>query len=101
MTLETQAAFREHGHARRTVDKDMEAAHRVIRRFEAAGFSLAAVTAQALTEGVVKFDQSLDQLMKLIETRRAQKLRYGEFIVQAQNDTRLGTDGDAVRATLA
>jgi transaldolase len=71
MTLETQAAFRDHGHAKRTVDKDMEAAHRVIRRFETAGFSLAAVTAQALQEGVAKFDQSLETLLKLIEARRA------------------------------
>jgi transaldolase len=71
MTLETLAAFRDHGHAKRTVDKDMEAAHRVIRRFEAAGFSLSAVTAQVLQEGVAKFDQSLETLLKLIEARRA------------------------------
>jgi transaldolase len=66
LPLETLAAFRDHGHVRRTVDKDVEAAHQVIQRFEAAGFSLAAVTAQVLKEGVEKFDHSLDTLLNLI-----------------------------------
>jgi transaldolase len=72
MPLETLSAFREHGHVRRTVDMDMAAAHQVIRRFEAAGFSLADVTAQVLKEGVEKFNHSLDQLLKLIDARRGE-----------------------------
>jgi len=72
MPLETLAAFRDHGRVQRTVDKDMAAAHQVIRRFEATGCSLASVTAQVLKEGVEKFDHSLDQLLKLIDARRGQ-----------------------------
>jgi transaldolase len=72
MPLETLAAFRDHGHVERTVDKDMAAAHQVIRHFEAAGFSLADVTAQVLKEGVEKFNHSLDQLLKLIDARRGE-----------------------------
>jgi len=70
MLLKTLVAFRDHGHVERTVDKDIAAAHQVISRFEATGFSLAAVTTQVLNEGIEKFDHSLDKLLKLIDARR-------------------------------
>lgn len=72
MTLGTLAAFRDHGRVERTVDKDIAAAHQVIRRFEAAGFRLADVTAQVLKEGVEKFNHSLDQLLQRIDAKRGE-----------------------------
>lgn len=71
LPLETIYAFKDHGHVERTVDKDFDKAHDQIKRFEDFGFSLDAVTAQVLKEGVVKFDEALDQLLKVIEGKRA------------------------------
>lgn len=63
LPLETIKAFADHGVVARTVDADPQAAHDIIRRFEALGFSLDAVTDQVLKEGVVKFDEAFDQLL--------------------------------------
>lgn len=70
LPLETIKAFADHGVVSRTVDANVSAAHDVVKRFEAAGFSLDAVTAQVLQEGVVKFDESFDQLLAGIEKKR-------------------------------
>lgn len=72
LPLETIKAFREHGHVERTIDKDIEEAYQVIRRFEEAGLSLERVTAQVLKEGVEKFNTSLDNLLMVIETKRSE-----------------------------
>ncbi len=72
MPLETIEAFADHGVVARTVDADLPAAHEILRRFEAAGFSLQAVTDQVLKEGVVKFAEAFDQLLAGIDKKRAQ-----------------------------
>ncbi len=54
----------------RTVDANPKAAYDVVKRFEAAGLSLDAVTEQVLQEGVVKFDEAFDQLLAGIEKKR-------------------------------
>lgn len=72
LPLETLRAFADHGVVARTVDKDVAAAHETIRRFEALGFSFKAVTDQVLTEGVVKFAEAFDQLLRGIEQKRGQ-----------------------------
>ncbi len=71
LPLETIFAFKDHGHVERTVDKDVEIAREEIKRIEAVGLSLDAVTTQVLKEGVEKFDEALDQLLKVIEDKRA------------------------------
>lgn len=71
LPLETIFAFKDHGHVERTVDKDVAEAHKEIERFEALGFSLDAVTSQVLKEGVEKFDDALNQLLKVIDDKRA------------------------------
>ncbi len=68
---ETIFAFKDHGKVERTVDRDVDKAHETIREFESLGFSLQAVTDQVLKEGVAKFDESLDQLLKVIEQKVA------------------------------
>lgn len=67
---ETIEAFRDHGVAARTVDADTAGAHEVIRRFEALGFSLDAVTDQVLKEGVVKFEDAFNELLASVEKKR-------------------------------
>ncbi|TAH50973.1 MAG: transaldolase [Chloroflexota bacterium] len=70
MPMETINAFADHGVVARTVDANPEAAHEIVKRFEAAGFSLDAVTAQVLEEGVVKFDEAFNQLLAGIEKKK-------------------------------
>lgn len=70
LPLETIKAFADHGVVARTVDADYSAAHEIVNRFNAAGFSLDAVTDQVLKEGVVKFDEAFNQLLAGIEKKR-------------------------------
>lgn len=70
MPMETVTAFADHGIVARTVDADFQAAHDTVRRIEAAGVSLDAVTAQVLDEGVVKFDQAFSQLLAGIDKKQ-------------------------------
>src|SRR5262249_2468269 len=70
LPLETMKAFADHGVVARTVDADIPAAHDIVRRFEAAGFSLTAVTDRVLKEGVEKFDEAFAQLLAGIEQKR-------------------------------
>jgi transaldolase len=72
LPMETLKAFADHGVVARTVDANVSAAHDIVRRFEAAGFSLDAVTAQVLDEGVVKFDEAFSQLLAGIDKKRAE-----------------------------
>lgn len=70
LPLETIKAFADHGVVARTVDADIKAAYAIVERFEDAGFSLNAVTAQVLDEGVVKFDEAYTQLLAGIDKKR-------------------------------
>jgi transaldolase len=80
MPLETLAAFRDHGSVERTLDQSIEEVRQTLHRFAAAGFSLETLTAQALKEGVTKFDRSLDTLLGRIEARRRQET-FGNQVV--------------------
>lgn len=71
LPLETIRAFADHGEVARTIDANPQAAHDVIDRFEAAGFSLDKVTDQVLQEGVIKFEEAFAQLLAGIEKKRA------------------------------
>jgi transaldolase len=63
----TLDAFRDHGEVKRTVDRDVEAAHKVIADLEAAGISLAEVTAKLLKDGIASFQKSFDGLLGNLE----------------------------------
>ncbi len=75
LPMETIDAFRDHGIARATIEEDLGGAERVLRELEEVGLSLDAITAQVLDEGVVKFDDALNALLKSIEAKRAAILR--------------------------
>ncbi|MGE5138754.1 MAG: bifunctional transaldolase/phosoglucose isomerase, partial [Rudaea sp.] len=71
LPLETILAFKDHGTVTRSVDRDIETAYEQIQQFDESGLSLKAVTDQVLEEGVQKFDESLDQLLHVIDQKRA------------------------------
>ena len=65
----TLDAFRDHGEVTRTVDRDVDAARRVIASLEAAGISLADVTAKLLKDGIASFQKSFDGLLANLERK--------------------------------
>ena len=70
MPLETITAFKDHGEVRRTLDRDLDQAHRAIREVEAFGISMERVTDELITEGVASFGKSFDELLETIESKR-------------------------------
>ncbi len=65
----TLDAFRDHGEVARTVDRDIDAARKVIADLEAAGISLADVTAKLLKDGIASFQKSFDGLLANLEKK--------------------------------
>ncbi|MFL5562604.1 MAG: transaldolase [Gemmatimonadaceae bacterium] len=65
----TLDAFRDHGEVKRTVDRDLDAARKVIADLAAAGISLDDVTAKLLRDGIASFQKSFDGLLANLEKR--------------------------------
>ncbi len=70
MPTETITAFLDHGRVERTLDRDVEAAHRALREVEALGISMERVTDELIEEGVASFSKSFDELIESIESKR-------------------------------
>ena len=65
----TLDAFRDHGEVKRTVDRDVDTARKVIADLEAAGIALADVTAKLLRDGISSFQKSFDGLLANLEAK--------------------------------
>ena len=66
----TYLAFKDHGKAVLTIEKDVDEARRVLETFEAKGLSLDSITEKLTTDGVKSFNESFEQLIQTIEARR-------------------------------
>jgi transaldolase len=71
MPRDTLEAFRDHGTAKTTVEDDIEGAKAALADLAAVGIDFKAVTNQLETEGVEKFVQAFDALIKGIVDKRA------------------------------
>jgi transaldolase/glucose-6-phosphate isomerase len=74
----TLAAFQDHGHPARTVDRDVAAAEKVLADLERVGVSVPAACEKLLQAGVTSFASSLDDLFGLLGERRAALLAGGQ-----------------------
>ena len=72
MPPQTLKAFADHGTPVRTVDTGLDEARADVAAVEAAGISLAQVTEDLEVDGVKKFADSFEQLLRTIETKRKQ-----------------------------
>ena len=63
MPPQTIVAFQDHGVARATLEDDLDGARQVMRRLEAVGIDMAAVTKQLEVDGVKSFADSYDTLI--------------------------------------
>ena len=70
MPLDTIEAFLDHGRVERTLDRDLDDAHRIIEEVEAHGIAMSAVTRELLIAGVKAFAKSFDELIGAIESKR-------------------------------
>jgi transaldolase len=75
LPLETIDAFRDHGRARASLEEDKGAAEQTLRELAEVGISLDAVTKQLLDEGLRKFAEPFDKLLRSIETQRPSRDR--------------------------
>ena len=74
MPRETLEAFRDHGKVVDTIDQDIPGAHASLAGLAEVGIDLKQVTDKLETEGVDKFQQSFDALIKGIVEKRAAML---------------------------
>jgi len=73
----TLAAFQDHGHPSRSVDRDVAAAEQVLAELESLGVSVPAACEKLLAAGVTSFAISLDDLFGLLGEKRAALLSAG------------------------
>jgi len=78
LPLKTIDAFRDHGRAELTIQKDLNKAAESLKLLEEKGFNLNAISEQLETEGVEKFNKSFTALLNAIKEKAA----------LAQNDTK-------------
>jgi len=71
---ETIAAFLDHGKVALTLERDLDEAHAQLAQVERLGIHLNDVTRQLLDEGVEKFIQPFDAVMKNIAEKQAQHI---------------------------
>jgi transaldolase len=65
----TIVAFKDHGKVARTVDANVEAAHKTIADLEKAGVKMSDVTDKLLTDGLASFQKSFDTLLAGLQTK--------------------------------
>jgi transaldolase len=63
MPPQTIVAFRDHGIVKRTVDANVDEAHRTIATLEQNGISMREVTDKLLADGLASFQKSFDTLL--------------------------------------
>jgi transaldolase len=67
----TYEAFKDHGLVERTIDKDLDAADALMKALADAGIDVDAATAKLQVDGVEVFVKSFDQVVDIVEQRRA------------------------------
>ncbi len=75
MPIETLNAYRDHGHPSLTLEEGLDEARSVMTRLIELGISIDEVTARLEEEGIQKFAEPYDKLMKTIEERRQKILK--------------------------
>jgi transaldolase len=73
----TLAAFRDHGRAQATLERDVEAARAQFEALAQAGIDMRKIGETLQEEGVKLFAQSFDQLMALMEEEKAEEAAGG------------------------
>ncbi|MGZ8831617.1 MAG: bifunctional transaldolase/phosoglucose isomerase, partial [Thermoanaerobaculia bacterium] len=95
----TYEAFKDHGRVIMTLEKDVDQAREVLRKFAQSGFSLEKITQQLTVDGVKSFAESFVSLLQTIEARRDNAVRaLGDRITFHLGDAQAATDAAIQRA---
>ena len=95
----TYEAFKDHGRVIMTLEKDVDNARQVLRKFAQFGFSLEKITQQLTADGVKSFAESFVSLMQTIEARRDNAVRaLGDRITFHLGDAQATADAAIQRA---
>ncbi|HEX3269561.1 MAG TPA: bifunctional transaldolase/phosoglucose isomerase [Ktedonobacterales bacterium] len=87
MPPQTIVAFQDHGAAQPTLEDDLDGAREVMRRLEAVGVDMGAVTKQLETDGVKSFADSYDTLIASTEEKIRRLRQQAPTAVPATNAT--------------
>ena len=68
--LATLEAFRDHGNAANSLQNDMDVATNILSRIKENGIDIDTITQQLEDEGIEKFNQPYDKIMKAIEKKK-------------------------------
>ncbi|MGQ0602124.1 MAG: transaldolase [Anaerolineales bacterium] len=71
LTLETLTAYRDHGHPKQTLERDVSEAYQALNGLSSVGINLDAVTQQLEDEGVETFIAASDRLMDSLKEKQA------------------------------
>lgn len=74
LPLETIDAFRDHGHATETLTEGIDEARKNLRELAEKGINLDDITQKLEDEGIGKFNESFDKLLKSIDQQKNQNL---------------------------
>jgi len=69
MPPSTIEAFRAHGHPRKSLEKGVQSAHRVMQKLEQIGISMKEVTDGLLKDGVRLFSEAFDKLLNAVDRK--------------------------------
>jgi len=90
----TIVAYKDHGRPKVRIDKDLDAALRVLDQLEEFGIRMEAVTQKLETDGVASFAKSFDSLIAVVAARRE------AILFNHRQTNKLGKSEKAVSATL-
>ena len=79
----TIEAFRDHGKAELTIERDLEGARQTLRRLAELGIDLDAITDKLQVDGVASFTDSYNQMMAAVEEKRKRLLAESPQTVAA------------------
>ncbi|HWP93298.1 MAG TPA: bifunctional transaldolase/phosoglucose isomerase [Thermodesulfobacteriota bacterium] len=69
MPPSTIEAFRDHGHPRKSLEKGVQSAHKVMQKLEQMGISMKEVTDGLLKDGVRLFSEAFDKLLNSVDRK--------------------------------
>ena len=79
----TVEAFRDHGRAELTLERDVDGARETLRRLAELGIDLDAITTKLQVDGVAAFADSYNQMMAAVEQKRQSLLEESPQTVAA------------------
>ncbi|MEO5788577.1 transaldolase family protein, partial [Gelidibacter sp.] len=73
LPMDTIDAFRDHGKVTETITQDIDHAHKVMNDLKDGGINIDDITKKLEDEGIMKFKDAYDKLLKSIDSQKYKK----------------------------